>query len=230
MAKRKKSSRKKKKSGFNPIIILYLAIIFGIFFLLDSYTPGMFKSFAPSHNTTKTTSTSGDAVARVKTNYGAEVKRYATEFNISPEYLQALMILECSGKKPAGKRFENHVYQKLRQVRSGHRMAFEMITKADLHDASDDALKNLATSWGPFQIMGYKCIHMNISLGELRGEKAVYYGIKWVDANYGKYLHKGKYRDAFHIHNTGHPYPTVGPPKTHDPSYVNRGIRYMKQF
>lgn len=122
------------------------------------------------------------------------------------------------------------MYQKLRQVRSGHRKAFEKITKADLHDATDDALKNLATSWGPFQVMGYKCIHMNISLGQLKGDKAVYYGMKWIDTNYGSYLRKGKYRDAFHIHNTGHPYPAVGPPKTYDPSYVNRGLRYMKQF
>ena len=225
----KKKQRKKKKNGFNPKVILYLLAIFALFYLMDSYSPGMFKSYVPTHKPA-THSSSKDVVARVKTNYGAQVKKYAAEVNINPAYLQSLMILECSGKKPAGKRFEKHVYQKLRQVRSGHRKSFENITKADLHDATDDALRNLATSWGPFQIMGYKCIHMNIKLGDLRGEKAVYYGVKWIDENYGNYLRKGKYRDAFHIHNTGHPYPKVGPPKTYDPSYVNRGLRYMKQF
>ncbi|PLW97934.1 MAG: hypothetical protein C0593_07070 [Marinilabiliales bacterium] len=229
MAKRKKS-RKRKKQQFNPMIILYLIIIFGIFFLLDNYTPGMFRSISPRYKNTPSVSASKDAVTRVKLNYGTEVKKYAAQMNLDPAYLQALIILETSGKKPPGKRFEKHVYHKLRQVKNGQRSAFEKITKADLHDATDDALRNLATSWGPFQIMGYKCIHMQISLGDLRGDKAVYYGIKWIDENYGSYLRKGKYRDAFHIHNTGHPYPKVGPPRTYDPAYVSNGLRYMKKF
>jgi hypothetical protein len=224
-----KKRRKKKKTGFNPRIIVYLVIIFAIFYLLDSYTSGVFKSKSPVHGPIKGY-TSEEAILRVKTNYGADVQQYATEFNVSAAYLQALIILESSGKRPAGKRFEKHVYQKLKQVRSGHLPRFENITKADLHDATDEALKNLATSWGPFQIMGYKCIHMRINLSDLRSDKSVYYGIKWIDANYGNYLRKGKYRDAFHIHNTGHPYPTVGPPRTYDPQYVNKGLRYMKKF
>ena len=226
MAKRK---GKKKKKSINARPLLYLLIVFGIFYLLDSYSTGIFKT-VESGQKTGTGSASKDVVSRVKANYSNEADRCATEFNLPASYLKSLIILESSGKKPAGSRFEKHVYQKLKKVRAGSLKSFEHITQAELKDASDEALKNLATSWGPFQIMGYKCIHLKINLSDLRNDKAIYYGSKWINMTYGDYLRKGKYRDGFHIHNTGHPYPTFGPSKTYDPKYVPRGLRYMKSF
>ena len=101
---------------------------------------------------------------------------------------------------------------------------------SDLRDATDGALKNMASSWGPFQIMGYKCIWLDIQLQDLRGEEALYWAVKWIDKTYGDYIRRGQYKDAFHIHNTGRPYPESGPPKTYDPKYVPNGLMYMKYF
>jgi hypothetical protein len=54
--------------------------------------------------------------------------------------------------------------------------------------------------------------------------------VKWIDLTYGDYIRRGQYKDAFHIHNTGRPYPDSGPPKTYDPKYVPNGLMYMKYF
>jgi hypothetical protein len=169
-------------------------------------------------------------LAKVNENYGAEVDKYALKFGFSPAYLKALIVLECGGNKPAGHRFEKHVYHRLKRLKSGELKKYENLTPKDLHDATDEALRNMATSWGPFQVMGYKCTFLDVQLKDLRGDSSVYWGIKWISLTYGDYLKKGKYRDAFHIHNTGHPYPATGPPKTYDPRYVSNGLNYMEQF
>jgi hypothetical protein len=115
-------------------------------------------------------------------------------------------------------------------VKSGKLDRFENIKPPDLRDATDDALRNMAHSWGPFQIMGYKCIWLDIQLQDLRGDQGLYWAVKWIDMTYGDYIRKGKYKDAFHIHNTGRPYPETGPPKTYDSKYVPNGLMYMKHF
>ena len=35
---------------------------------------------------------------------------------------------------------------------------------------------------------------------------------------------------AFHLHNTGKPYPADGQPTTFHPDYVQRGMAYMRKF
>jgi hypothetical protein len=175
-------------------------------------------------------STSPQPVIRTQENYGAEIDRLAKQFDLSPEYLKALIILECSGLKKVKPRFERHIYKRLVDVREKRLAKFENIRPADLHDATDEALKNMAHSWGPFQIMGYKCIWLDIQLKDLRGEQALYWAVKWIDLTYGDYIRKGKYKDAFHIHNTGRPYPASGPPKTYDSKYVPNGLMYMEHF
>jgi hypothetical protein len=44
--------------------------------------------------------------SKTEDNYGAEILKYAKKNDLSVEYLKALIVLECSGKKPAGQRFE----------------------------------------------------------------------------------------------------------------------------
>ena len=56
------------------------------------------------------------------------------------------------------------------------------------------------------------------------------HGAKWINKNYGDYLRKGQYKDAFHIHNTGRPYPIVGQPKTYHRLYVPNGLKYIEEF
>jgi hypothetical protein len=170
------------------------------------------------------------AVQRTSENYGSDVDRLASQFNLTPEYLKALIVLECSGRKDVSPRYERHVYHSLLKVKEKKLYKFENITYNHLQDATDEALKNMARSWGPFQIMGYKCILLGIQLKDLRGENALYWGMKWIDMTYGDYVRQGRYRDAFHMHNAGSPYPLIGPPRTYDPRYVDNGLAYMKYF
>ena len=79
--------------------------------------------------------------------------------------------------------------------------------------------------------MGYKVIPMGINVVDIREETdAEYYGVKWIRDEYGKFLKKKKFKDAFHYHNTGRRFPLDGKPRTHDPYYVQNGIKYMEYF
>lgn len=158
-------------------------------------------------------------------NYGSKVDNLATEFNLPAEYLKALIILECSGRKKVPFRFEKNVFNKLKMVKNGKRNKYERIKQNDIHDASDAALKNLASSWGPFQLMGYKCLQLGIKVKDVRGEKSLYWGIKWINEEYGDFLRQEKYEEAFRIHNTGKPNG-----KTYDPNYVKKGLNYIDCF
>ena len=162
--------------------------------------------------------------------YAMDVLNAARKYDLDYSYLMALLMLECSGKKPAGARFEPHVYKRLQQVRDGKRRSYENVTPGHLADASDDALRNLATSWGPFQLMGYKCILLDVNIRDIRGPNGVEHGADWINQTYGNSLRAGRFKDCFHMHNTGSPYPKTGLPRTHDPQYVPRGLAMMNQF
>lgn len=163
-------------------------------------------------------------------NYGKDIDSCAELFGINARFLKSLTMLECSGKKIFEERFEPHVYAKLKKVKFGQLKQYEHVTPEMLIDANDEAIRNLASSWGPFQLMGYKCLLLGIKVKDIRGENSIYYGVKWIDMTYGDYLKKNKFKDAFHIHNTGRPYPIIGGPRTHDPSYCDRGLKYMEYF
>ena len=163
-------------------------------------------------------------------NYRNDIMLYSKQFNLNPNYLMAVIMLESSGKPDVPCRFEPNVFKKLKDVKANKLAHLEYITSQDLKNADEAALKNLASSWGPFQLMGYKCIHLGIKIKDLRGPNALYYGVFWIDETYGEYVRQGRYQDAFHIHNTGHPVPTNGKYRTYDPKYVTKGIEYMKYF
>lgn len=162
--------------------------------------------------------------------YSEEVQRAATKYNLDYGYLMALIMLECGGKRPAGARFEPHVFNRLKQVRNGTRKNYENVTARHLADASDEALRNLATSWGPFQLMGYKCILLDVNIRDIRGDQGVEHGADWINRTYGSLMRQGRYRDCFHIHNTGRPFPSSGLPQTHDLQYIPRGLSMMDDF
>ncbi|MDP2176104.1 MAG: hypothetical protein Q8K70_09380 [Bacteroidota bacterium] len=163
-------------------------------------------------------------------NYGESINEAAETFDLPANYLKALCMMECGGAKKIKPRFEKHVFKRLKQVRDGKLNNYEHVTKDMVEDASDEALKNLASSWGPFQLMGYKCLLLDIKIKDIRGDDGVYYGVKWIDLTYGKYLRQKRFKDAFHIHNAGKPFPKSGISKTHHPQYVNKGIKYMAVF
>ena len=162
--------------------------------------------------------------------YGQEIDEIAIKYGLPANYLKALVVLECSGNKPVEPRFENHIFKKLKNVREKKGRYYEKVTHEILHDASDAALKNLAKSWGPFQLMGYKCLQLNVLVNDIRGDDALDWGAKWIKMEYGHLLEQKRYKDAFHYHNTGRIFPADGIPTTHDPKYIEKGLDYMSHF
>jgi len=210
-----KSKRPAKSKKFKWILLLFiLSAIYVIFFYTNDYIINRSKY----------------ALENTQLHYGREVDSLCDKMNLPKSYIKALIMLECSGRKPATTRFEEHVYEKLKQVKKGQLQQFENITSTMLRHTSDESLRNMATSWGPFQIMGYKCIQLKIKLHNLAGNNAVYWGMKWINDDYGDLLRQARYKDAFHFHNTGKEYPLNGIPITYDPSYVSHGLKYMTYF
>ena len=215
--KRKKTSHSRITHGLGALLI-FGALYFGYVYYNSHFV-------TPWH-----ASSDKAGFESVVDNYSEDVKAAALKFELPYGYLMALIQLECSGKKPAGERFEPHVFQRLKAVRDGRRENYENITAAHLTDASDAALKNLATSWGPFQLMGYKCILLDVKIRDIRGDMGVYHGADWINQTYGDRLRRGEYKNCFHLHNTGRPYPKVGLPSTHDPQYVPRGVAGISRY
>jgi len=163
-------------------------------------------------------------------NYADKVVLAADKHGAPAEYCLALIALECSGRKIVPHRFEPHVYKKLDMVARGKLKKMENVTHAQLDGLSESGMKELSSSWGPFQIMGYKCFDIQVNVSDLRSDKSIDMGVKWIDQSYGHVLAKQDFKSAFHIHNTGSPYPKFGPPKTYHHDYVPRGLKYMEEF
>lgn len=170
------------------------------------------------------------AIRKVNANYGRRVELYARQLRLPADYFKALILLECSGNYPPGSRYEPHVFAQLLAVQKDHSPVYSGIRQAHLKGRSKKNLQQMATSWGPLQIMGYHSIHLGIHIDELKGEQSLYHGMVWAKQNYGHLLKKKAYRDAFHFHNTGKLYPKIGAPLTHDRYYVGNGIRYMQKL
>lgn len=215
----RKNTKAEKRSKPGKLSLLLVAVVglAGLFLFLRYCSN---KSVAPQEM----------GLDAAMSNYANEIKALALQANLPPEYLMAVIMLECSGRKDVPARFEQGVYNKLLDVKERRRASLESIRYSDLADATDDALRNLASSWGPFQLMGYKCLHLGIKIKDLRGKHSLYYGVKWINSTYGDYIRKGKFADAFHIHNTGRPVPKNGKYTTYDPKYVPNGLQYMEYF
>jgi len=214
---------KKKKSSYKGLFFLAFLLLVGATFVY------IYKHQKKTYRNAIEAVNPGGKEA-VILHYGDSINKAAITFNLSAPYLKALCMLECSGRKIVPPRFEAHVYKKLKQVKEGKLSQYEHVTPAMLYDATDDALKNLASSWGPFQLMGYKCLLLNIKIADIRGEHAIYWGAKWINETYGNKIRQGKYKDAFHLHNTGKPYPKMGKPRTYHPDYVPNGLAFMEYY
>ena len=163
-------------------------------------------------------------------NYKQEVVQYANIYKIPSSYLMALIMLECSGRKFVTPRYEKYVFYKLRKFRDKKISKFEDLQYSDIENCTDKDLKILSKSYGPFQIMGYKSIKLGVNISDLDGKNAIEIGIKWINNEYGDMLRDGRFKDAFHTHNTGKIYPKSGQSETYDPQYVENGMYYIRYF
>jgi hypothetical protein len=169
------------------------------------------------------------ATRKVECNYGKEVETICKGLDFPHQsYFKALIILESSAEKNPKTRYEAHVFERLKAVRDGKLESYNHLTQADLQSFSNQELTELATSWGPLQLMGYHTLQLKIPLSELKTERALAHSIKWCKKSYGNYLNKGDYENAFHIHNTGKPLGWFSKPQTHDPHYIFKGLHYIR--
>jgi hypothetical protein len=166
----------------------------------------------------------------VEINYGNQIDTEAKKYGLNPEFLKALCMLECGGRKKVPSRYEAHIFRRLKSVKSGSKPEYGEIKHYQIKMISDEAIKNLASSWGPFQLMGLTSIQLGCNVADLRGKHGVSFAVQWIDLEYGELIKQGEFKDAFHKHNTGQKYPLLGPPRTHDPNYVNLGLRFMDYF
>ena len=227
--------RRKKNTSRVSIIIWSIIIIFSVLVFAFQDHPYVQRSARNiiswfQNLPAVRTATNENAIQNTNDNYGKEIDKLAAEYDLPASYLKALVVLECSGRKPVKPRFEKHVFRRLQRIRDGGRYKLEGISEEVLKNASDEALENLARSWGPFQLMGYKCLQLDVNVRDIRGEDALELGMRWIKKEYGHLLKSKRYRDAFHYHNTGKYFPSDNKSLTHDPLYVEKGLQYMQQF
>ncbi len=232
MAKKRKISLTKgtRKRKLSPLFLLVL-ILFSVGYL--SYLTIPWNKDKYQYELPKTlnlTDTQKETISRVEKNYGRSVEQNANKFELPAAYIKALIVLECSGYKVIKPRFEKHVYNSLIKVRDGKQNNYYNLKQKKLKNLSDAAIKNLASSWGPFQLMGYQVFNLGIRVHDIRGENSIYWGIKWINNRYGTKLKNNHYRDCFHIHNAGYKLPGNNIPKTHAPDYIPNGMKYIKAF
>lgn len=218
-----------RKKSTRPAIVasIYLAILsIGLGLIYEAYKDYLTKKYFHEIGMEKYTL----GLQAVEINYGKEIRKQSKRYNLDAGFLMALCMLECSGRKKVPSRFEPHVYKKLLHVKKTKGSNYEKVRHGQISMLSNAALRNLASSWGPFQLMGVRSINLNCSVAELRGKNAVEKAVQWIDLEYGSLIRSGRFKDAFHKHNTGRMYPKIGPPKTFNQKYVNLGLQFMNYF
>ena len=203
-------------------IVAVSLLIASIYLVLRRYEWSDFSS--------QNTSSFEATVNRTFRNYGEKVAELSKKNKIPTEYVLAVIALECSGRKLVPHRFEPRVYEALKKLQKGELDHYDNILPGDVKGKKNGELKKWASSWGPMQLMGYKCCELKTNVNQLAGEMALKYGVLWIKRNYGPQLVTGNFKDAFHIHNTGRKYPLLGPPRTYHRNYVPGGLKYVEAF
>jgi hypothetical protein len=154
-----------------------------------------------------------------------EINRTVLGTDIDPAYLAALISLESSppGNKRS-ERFEPVVYERLTELKVLGR-PFGGIPREFVLHKSDKALRELSTSYGLTQIMGFHCRELGCSIQDLRSEYHLQWAVAYMQSNYGRQAKKQDWQACFRIHNTGHPQGT-----TSRKDYVERGLIRMKYY
>ncbi|MBO6518213.1 MAG: hypothetical protein JJ975_16880 [Bacteroidia bacterium] len=159
-----------KRIWLGVIAFLLIALLLGVLVLKYKY-----------HVEYTSVSVQKTVVEKTYENYGEQAIKAGKRYDLPPEYLLSLIVLESSGRKIIPQRYESHVFRKLDNVARGKANNLEGIKADQLSGMSDGELKQLASSWGPFQIMGYKCFEIDVEVHDLQGKNAVSNGAKWID-------------------------------------------------
>ena len=105
---------------------------------------------------------------------------------------------------------------------------FADIHSPELQRATDDALRELATSWGYTQIMGYHMVDRPGDVHKLLDPQFHFRMAVWLISEFAVDFHLDAGRDfaeMFCCWNTGRPHG-----RTFDPDYVDNGLRRMQLY
>lgn len=157
---------------------------------------------------------------QIRAKLGFSVAEACRDSIVSPQRLAGLISVENAQLNPLATRFEPAVFEKLRRVRdSWLPRTYNGIHRSAIRDASDAALRALATSYGYTQIMGWHVLTAPLaqhSVSELRDPaRHLGFAVQLLEYDAGKYFRAGNYPAALHVWNTGS---AMRP--THDPDYV----------
>jgi hypothetical protein len=169
-------------------------------------------------------------LGKLRANYAHEIEEVCAEYNLPAEYFKALAILECSAEKPPQSRFEPKVFERLNEVKMNKKPNYSNLKHPQLKNLTEEQLRDMATSWGVFQIMGYHAYSIGIAPRDLQGSDGLRQSIVWIDKSYGQYLRKRDFANALHLHNVGKPIPITGEYETYSPNYIPRGLEFIKHF
>jgi len=148
---------------------------------------------------------------QIHSRFGRKIANACQGTPVPPAFLAGLVGVEA-GKDRNGQlkedatRFEPHVFAALKAVRDGQRRSYSRITRAQIQDSSDAALRALATSYGLCQVMGWHCINsLDCSIAELRDpDKHLRYAVNLLLLNAsGGDFERAEYAGEFRQWNTG---------------------------
>lgn len=203
--------------------------------------------------------TDAELMQAIRAKYGAFIDA-AVKGTPFPAALVAALVANESGLNEQAARFEHKVLGDLAQVIIGHKAAYGSIGAQDLTDwiagvnmspgngsrlspqaAVVLAMVNLATSWGPTQIMGYHALADGFLLSELTWLRTHFHRAVGMLEDFRKRFDlpgepvagqtvalassSADYSSYFHCWNAGSP----GAP-TFDPDYTAKGLQRMRIY
>ncbi len=134
-----------------------------------------------------------------------EIARATRGTDIPPAYMAAIISLESHppGNRDS-ERFEPYVYERLRELKENNR-SFGKIKRETLLTMSDAQIRQLATSYGLTQVMGFHCLELGCSIADLQGPYHLQWSVEYMMRHYGPHARKRAWEACFRIHNTGRP-------------------------
>lgn len=167
----------------------------------------------------------------------------ATSNSIVPaKRLAGFIGVECAYDPRTGRfgegvpRFESAHYAALIALRDKgafvdskgrRRTSFSGVTRADIADASDAAIRALASSWGPAQIMGWHCVHdLSCSVADLKNPAhSLTHVVNLLILMAKPYILAGDWGSVLRIWNTGLP-----DGNTHNATYVEDAEKIAEEY
>ena len=173
---------------------------------------------------------------RIKTHWGLAIQEACKYSSVPPEFLATLIANE-SGGRPEVRRFEPAIFQKLQAVRNGTQRAWGSLDARYLIKLSDNDLRELATSWGLTQILGWHALFWGRAPADLLEPQFNLNLAVRLLARFAQAFQldlRTEFESLLRCWNTGQPADNPKTPRiegrTSDPKYVENGLARMEIY